>query len=183
MIAISRIDQPQFLKDNQNHWTHLYINGGSFSWQNKHKELLSELKKMSKNHCAFCDDLLFPFVGEIGEIEHFKPKEKYKDLAYEWANLYPICRRCNSTKNDRFDDLLLRPDETSYIYSDWFRLDPNTFELKPQKLGNIHWQRAEKTIELYGLSKEDKITRRQFEFIEIKKGKYNHIDIQPFRFI
>jgi len=183
MIVITRKKSPQFLRINKKRWTISYINGSAFDWHGKQNEILTELKLMSKNHCAFCDDLLFPVVGEIGEIEHFRPKSKFKNLAYAWANLYPICSRCNGTKNDRFDTLLLRPDEKGYKYSDWFRLDPNTFELKPQKLGNPNWLRAEKTIELYGLSKNDKITRRQYEFIEIKKGKYSNINIQPFRFI
>jgi len=182
MVAITREKSPDFLNDKQKDWTLLYINGGTFSWHGIQDKLLGELKLMTKNHCAFCDDLLFPEVGEIGNIEHFKPKSKFKDLAFDWENLYPICSRCNGTKNNRFDSLLLRPDEQGYKYSEWFRLDPCTFELKPQKL-NPNWQRAAKTIELYGLSKEDKNTRRLYEFEEIKKGSYNDIDYQPFRFM
>ncbi len=45
--------------------------------------------------------------------------------------------------------------------SDWFRLDPSTFELKPFKIGNYNWERAEKTIELYGLN-EKKTARRKY---------------------
>ena len=77
----------------------------------------------------------------------------------------------------------MRPDKKGYKFSDWLRLDPNTFELKPKKLGNPNWERAQKTIDLYGLSKDDKNTRRQYEFTKIKNGEYPTIDNQPFRFI
>jgi len=118
MIALTRRKTPQVLKNNTQRWTSLFINGAPFTWHGKQKILLTELKLMSQNHCAFCDDLLYPVVGEIGEIEHFRPKENYKYLAFAWANLYPICRRCNGTKNDRFDKLLLRPDEIGYKFTD-----------------------------------------------------------------
>jgi len=183
MIAIKRQKIPEYLEINTEKWTQQFLKTGNFNWHNVQKILLTELKIMSKNHCAFCDDLLFPLSGEIGEIEHFKPKELFKNLAYTWSNLFPICRRCNSTKNDRFDDLLLKPDANDYKFDDWFRLDPNTFELKPKKLGNPNWKRAEKTIELYGLCKEDKIARREFETIEINNDKYKNKDNQPFRYI
>jgi len=183
MIAMTRAKTPVFLSENWKRWTKTYIEGGAFSWHNKQKELLLELKQMSQNHCAFCDDLLLPLAGENGEIEHFRPKEKYKCLAFAWANLYPICRRCNGTKNVRFDNLLLRPDAKDYDFFYWFRLDPNTFELKPKAWGNQNWKRAEKTVEFYGLNKEDKIARRQYEYTEIRNGKYKNADIQPFRFV
>ncbi len=183
MMTIIRIDAPLFLKENQATWTESYISGATFSWHQKDEEIRTKLKEMSNYHCAFCDDLLFPKSGEIGEIEHFKPKTAYKELAFEWTNLYPICRRCNGTKNDKFDDLLLRPDSEDYKYSDWFCLDLSSFKLKPFKLANPNWKRAEKTIELYGLNKDDKIKRRQDEFAKIRNEDYKDIDNQPFRYI
>ncbi len=182
MKAIKRTKSPDFLKANKKSWTSSYINGAAFTWHNKQKEIIAELRKMSQNHCAFCDDLLFPLVGEHGEIEHFKPKEQFKHYAYAWANLYPICRRCNGTKNDRFDKLLLRPDTKNYHFDDWFWFDPSTFEIKPIT-SNSNYARAQKTIEIFGLNKEDKITRRQFEFIKIITGNYATKNEQPFRFI
>ncbi len=183
MVKLERKKAPDFLQANKQNWTELFVNGAVFTWHNKQAEILECLKAMSLNHCAFCDDLLFPHVGEKGEIEHFRPKEKYKKYAYAWANLYPICRRCNAAKGERFDKLLLRPDRKGYEFSDWFRLDPNTFELKPKKLGNPNWEIAAKTIELYGLSKEDKNARRQYEFDKIQKGEYDKVENRPFRFL
>jgi len=182
MIKMKRSKIPTFLKDSKKTWTDSFVNGSTFSWHNKQKELLKLLKNMTASHCAFCDDVLVPKGSDNGEIEHFRPKGKYKKFAFAWANLYPICRSCNGTKNDRFDKLLLRPDENDFCFSDWFRLDPSTFELKPVKIGNPNWERAKITIELYGLN-EKKTTRRQFEHDNIIKNNYKTKDNQPFRFM
>ncbi len=182
MIKMKRNKIPVFLKNNKKKWTNAFLTGSSFSWHNKQKELLKSLKDMTLSHCAFCDDILVPKGSDNGEIEHFRPKEKYKKYAFAWANLYPICRSCNGTKNDRFDKLLLRPDENEFNFSNWFRLDPSTFELKPEKIGNPNWIRAEITIELYGLNK-NKTTRRLFEHDRIANNQYENKDNQPFRFI
>jgi len=67
--------------------------------------------------CAFCEVSIRP--GQTGDIEHFRPKKKVTDenempvlvtdengvqvehpgyywLAYDWTNLLPACRNCNS---------------------------------------------------------------------------------------
>ncbi len=182
MIKMKRSKIPDFLKDNKKTWTDSFINGSTFTWHNKQKELLKLLKNMTSSHCAFCDDVLVPKGSDIGEIEHFRPKSKFKHLAFAWANLYPICRSCNGTKGVWFNKLLLRPDEKDFCFSDWFRIDPSTFELKPVKIGNPNWKRAEITIKLYGLNAK-KTTRRQFEYDKIIINQYINKDHQPFRFM
>ena len=147
MKAIKRTKSPDFLKANKKSWTSSYINGAAFTWHNKQKEIIAELRKMSQNHCAFCDDLLFPLVGEHGEIEHFKPKEQFKHYAYAWANLYPICRRCNGTKNDRFDKLLLRPILKITILTIGFGLTP--VHSKSNRLPLIQTMQERKKLSKY----------------------------------
>jgi len=185
MMSMQRTVAPDFHKTNWKKWTREYIQSGNWntSFHNKHAEILETLRQSTHSHCAFCDDLLYPEVGEMGQIEHFRPKNSFRHFAYVWGNLYPICQRCNNTKGERFDYLLLQPDSKAYIFSDWFRLDLSTFKLLPEKLGNSNWKRAEKTIELYGLNKADKIERRKKEFCKIKDGNYKNQDNQPFRFI
>ncbi len=183
MMTMHRKEAPAFLKSNWKTWTRAYIKSGKFSYHNKRGEIIEILRQSTLSHCAFCDDLLFPFVGEMGEIEHFRPKNKFKCSAYVWGNLYPICRRCNNKKLARFDYSLLKPDAKGYEFSDWFRLDLNTFELKPCLSDKSDRKRATITIKLYNLNGKDKIKRRKFEFYKIKKGDYDNSDIQPFRFI
>ncbi len=180
MMEFKRGKAPKILKDNKEDWTDNYLNGSAFHWHNKQSQLLEKLKDMTLSHCAFCDDILSPIGSADGQIEHFRPKKKYKRYAFAWNNLYPICDLCNGTKGERFDKLLLRADERDFKFSKWFRFDPNTFELKPMKL-NPNWKRAEITIKLYGLNK--KISRRQFEYDRIINGEYSNKNYQPFRFI
>ena len=184
MIKMTKGKAPQVLKDNKKKWTKQYQETGNFSWHGKRKEIMDNLKKATKNHCAFCDDVLKPIGSERGQIEHFRPKAEYKHFAFAWNNLYPICSLCNNTKLERFDKLLLRPDEKDFDFFDWFELDLQTFELKPYKFGNSNWKRAEKTIKLYGFNKEEQIERRQEVYDEIQEGIYqNRKDKQPFRYM
>jgi len=185
MMNMQRNNAPDFLAKNWKAWTKEDIDQGRTVayWHKKQEDILNALKQLTDNHCAFCDDLLHPFSADKGQIEHFRPYATCKAFAYAWGNLYPICVRCNQTKGDRFDSTLLRPDAKNFEFEQWFRLDINTFELKPVKLGNPDWQRAQTTIKIYGLNKEDKKQRREVEFDNIKKGSYSEIKNQPFRFM
>ena len=183
MIKIKRTKAPKFLSENKKTWTKNYILGSKFNWHAKQNQILKHLKFMTLSHCAFCDDTLIPKGSAKGQIEHFRPKEKYKYYAYAWANLYPICSHCNTSKKDRFDRLLLRPDEIKYEFIDWFRLDLITFEIKPVFQEKINMKRSKQTIKLYGFNKIDKINRRRYVYNEIINNKYSNKNEQPFRFI
>ncbi len=162
---MNRTEEPTFLKENKKKWTKKYIKTGKWNskWYGKSRELLIILKKTTDFHCAFCDDVLSPKGSAKGQIEHFRPKEKYKLLSFSWINLFPICEMCNSTKSDNFDILLLRSDSQNFDFANWFYFDLKTFEIKPNKL-NSEWKRAEKTIEIYGFNKQEKLERRAFVF-------------------
>ena len=69
---------------------------------NCYKEAKSALNKLYHGKCAFCESKLG--VSSYMEIEHYRPKNKesYYWLAYEWSNLLPICRICNSKKGTQF---------------------------------------------------------------------------------
>jgi len=142
---------------------------------------MAELKNTTNCHCAFCDDVLMPIGSAKGQIEHFKSKEEYKLLAYSWLNLFPICEMCNSTKGKKFDFQLLRPDANGFRFEKWFYFDTKTFKIMPKKLGNPNWQRAETTIEIYGLNKPEKIQRRAFIYSEFSNSL--NIHNQAFRFM
>lgn len=78
----------------------------------KHPEIKDAMLRGFGPTCAFCesDTRAFDFV----DIEHHRPKFGAADakgqtepiyyvwLAYDWENLYPICRICNTAKKDRF---------------------------------------------------------------------------------
>jgi uncharacterized protein (TIGR02646 family) len=46
--------------------------------------------------CMYCED------APADEIEHFRPKDLYPDLAFAWRNYLYACGPCNGPKNNRF---------------------------------------------------------------------------------
>lgn len=77
----------------------------------KDDSVREQLRKDQHNKCCYCERLL----DEIEDIEHFRPKKRYKDvsgvthtpgyywLLTDWENLMYCCAECNRTcKNDHF---------------------------------------------------------------------------------
>lgn len=69
-----------------------------------HTSVKQTLIKAQHGKCCFCERL----IGTDGDVEHFRPKQAYKQatgeplqrpgyywLAYEWDNLYLACPGCN----------------------------------------------------------------------------------------
>lgn len=136
-----------------------------FSWYApfQYDYTLSLLFEMTQGHCAFCDG------GDIGAesrrtIEHFYPKSEYKELAYQWTNLYPCCDQCQSQKLERFDPHLLAPDSNGYHFDDYFTVNYRTGAIEPSGFANAENQyQARVTIEHYGLDLEERRKARQKE--------------------
>lgn len=81
-------------------------------------------------------------------IDHFLPKSRCPDLAYEWSNF----RLCRSQLNQRKDDALDVVDPLA-INSDWFQLDFFTFRIQPNPAASrIVRARIESTINRLGLN-------------------------------
>jgi uncharacterized protein (TIGR02646 family) len=55
--------------------------------------------------CIFCQQKLTIATGneDARSVEHFRPKSLYWWLAYSWDNLFSVCRKCNSNKDNDFD--------------------------------------------------------------------------------
>ncbi len=124
-----------------------------FQWRKKvYSPLIELLLVMTKKHCSFCDSC--PMRSQIREtIEHFRPKESYPCLVYQWENLFACCDRCQSAKGKRFDEALLKPDEIEYEFNRYFFFDALTGELKPNYQATPEDQyRATITIQLYKLN-------------------------------
>lgn len=113
MIKIQKQAAPQVLIDNKTTWTQNLLDAisthGEYSripksekdsllTHYRHKDIQEALFVSSHKKCAFCECK----PGESGniEVEHFEPKSLYPDLAFEWDNLLPSCRKCNEAKSD-----------------------------------------------------------------------------------
>lgn len=65
-------------------------------------EVVEALKEMFHEKCYLCeqDDLSAP------EIEHLKSHRNDRKLKFDWGNLFYSCRRCNSIKSTKYDDII-----------------------------------------------------------------------------
>lgn len=113
MIKIQKPAAPRVLVDNKAIWTQNLLDAinahGEYSKipesekkqlliYYRHRDIQEALSASSHRKCAFCECK----PGESGniEVEHFEPKSLYPDLAFEWDNLLPSCRKCNEAKSD-----------------------------------------------------------------------------------
>ena len=113
MIKIQKPAAPQVLVDNKTTWTQNLLDAitayGEYSKipesekrrllsHYRHKDIQDALFASSHQKCAFCECI----PGESGhiEVEHFEPKSLYPDLAFDWDNFLPSCRKCNEEKSD-----------------------------------------------------------------------------------
>jgi uncharacterized protein (TIGR02646 family) len=164
--------------------THNARNGDGFTWYEREgkdarEHLVPHLHKMNQGHCSFCD--AYPLENCSNEpIEHHRPKSKFPELAYAWINLYYICEKCNTTKNDRWDDRLLRPDDDKYAFVDFFTftirgdIEPNRFA------GPEDQDRAQITISIFGLDLPAH-ARMRLETFEKNYQKEKGIDFYAYR--
>jgi uncharacterized protein (TIGR02646 family) len=120
------------------------------------------LEVQNHGHCCYCD--AYP-IGAAGrqEVDHFRPKSRFPEAVYDWANLYLGCTACNSVKADQWDEDLLRSDAADYEFQRYFVVDGVTGAIAPNSLASpAEQQRARRTIEVFDLdSKDRRIARRK----------------------
>ena len=81
-----------------------------------HNEVVQALHKMQHGKCCYCE-LHIADSGSGKQVEHFRPRSKFKYLWYDWSNLLLACADCNQAKLSKFpvtDDgepLLLNPSD------------------------------------------------------------------------
>ncbi len=186
MEKIERLPGPGWLKKKSQKWRQ-ECNVGNANPKSKDfggkekKEVVNTLSDMTKKHCSFCDG--FP-MGEMlqNTIEHFRPKSKFPELAFEWENLFLACGKCQSAKHDKFDEKLLKPDEKPYSFDKYFDVDTDTGKLKPNINASKEDQvRAKVTIELYGLNDLRRFARKRESKKYAALKKDIHIDEWAFR--
>ena len=67
-------------------------------------EVLEQLQKDFKNKCYICEDK----EPHSLNVEHFKPISRYRELEFDWDNLFFSCSHCNNIKSDKpqYDSIL-----------------------------------------------------------------------------
>ncbi|MEK4487653.1 HNH endonuclease [Psychrobacillus sp. FSL H8-0484] len=55
------------------------------------------------NKCAYCDDLdIYSGGYNVYHVEHFAPKDKFKELEFTYENLLYSCPYCNISKSNKW---------------------------------------------------------------------------------
>jgi len=193
MIKIDRLDAPEWLVENWEQWGKDYqASGKEFTWrfgEKKKRELKNLLKNMTAYHCSYCDSFPIGRRQIKDTIDHFRPKDIFKLLAYLWENLFIACHYCQE-RNDDFDELLLKPDEADYSFDEYFAFDFTTFKIIPNPSKPIkNQERARITINLFRLNgipadegTEDDCTIERERIYEKYKNDPD-IDCLPYRFM
>ncbi len=105
MIPVTRPDKPKELTEElQKELTEKFKITGERVWNVPF--LTKALLDMSHSKCVYSECRLQE-EGKHMEVEHYLPKEKYKDKVMEWTNLLPANKKCNGVKGDH--DTLAEP--------------------------------------------------------------------------
>ena len=181
MMKLERPAAPQFLKENYKIWGKEYKRTSRFRWK-KYKKVLQALKEASHNHCSFCDG--YPIGGTAREIEHFRPRESFPLLAFVWENLFYCCSLCNKKKGRRFSRKLLKPDKAEYSFEKFFIYSYANGIISPNPRCSVEdKERAETTIEFYGLNDYDRPEARVEAWEGFLDANNPNKEKRPYRFI
>ncbi len=94
-------------------------------------------------------------------VEHFKPKTKYPNDAYEWRNYRLVCQLLNSRKGD--DEDILDP---FAVQTGWFVIEFPSLMVKPAPvLGKALHDRVKKTRDVLGLNDDATCMMMRQQFV------------------
>lgn len=189
MRKLVRTASPDCLRADAPEWSDDYLAARKadprhpFSWRSQrcYREIRRELARMTQEHCAFCD-------GQVGTesretVEHFRPKSLFPALAYQWDNLFLCCDLCQSSKNERFNEGLLRPDDADYQFATYFVANFHTGAIEPSPAADEAARvRAQVTIELYALNVPARKKARKREWERFSRDSAAHIDDYSYRY-
>ncbi|MEB3311978.1 MAG: hypothetical protein VKJ02_17270 [Snowella sp.] len=151
-----------------------------------HPEVKQALIDAQGEKCCFCERK----IGEDGDVEHFRPKQAYKQesgqplqrpgyywLAYEWDNLYLACTACNqrhkqnlfplSNPKERATNHKMDLNQENPIFIDPGKEDPEKFiQFRVEvPVGIDQDGRGEFSIKALGLNRPT-LSKTRFEKIE-----------------
>lgn len=118
MIKVQRVAKPKILLTNETKWVEAIkkakqVHAANPNKENKkvldsaikkynHTQIKQALLQMFNGKCSFCESYIENV--DFGDIEHFKPKSKFPELAVAWENLLLSCKKCNGAgqKGDKW---------------------------------------------------------------------------------
>ena len=199
MQFIKRSACPQLLADNQSEWTMPWVVFYRIGVEKvppklpsvahwRKPEIRIVLINDFHNNCGFCGESIpTPLLEDteaqntervgIGDVEHLKPKSKYPELVYEWANYLWSCKPCNFQKKEFFDKNhpFLNPCCEEDCENLEFIEDTGRYELKDTVVDD-YWKQRLRNTELKTMLNADELCRkRKFKIGSLRK-KFESIE-------
>ena len=128
------------------------------------REFRQLLGGRSWNNCWYCERRCLREADDgvrAPTVDHFRPLNRFPDLAYRWSNWIFSCHRCNNKENKGGkwpDSGYVDPSATDEKERPerFFDYDAVTGEIIPiPGLPSEAWERAQRTIDDLGLNKLD----------------------------
>lgn len=177
MIFVPRAKKPKILEKHESSWTDKIKElkakyDANSTKTNKelldkaikkynHRNIKETLEAMFNGKCAFCESFIQNV--DFGDIEHFRPKSIFPELAVKWENLVLACKKCNGSgqKGNNWPltssgGILIDPciDDPNNFFD--FEFDETTLVsiVKPKN------ERGEISEKCYGLNKHELLVDR-----------------------
>lgn len=157
MVHLRRGQPPDQLPRLHQTWTERWLRiwrgerDGDWATAVAKKTISSALQKLAHRKCAFCEGKLE--LTSYLEIEHYWAKSIFPGRAFDWSNLFPICRLCNNAKlNVDHGDFLIKPDVDSPEDLLWLNPDSGKLE-RSARASHAQCERVERTVDLCDLQR------------------------------
>lgn len=153
----------------------------NFKWDPFWRNCIEDLYDGYEGICAYLG-WHFEFLDGTASVDHYLPKKKFPQQAYNWANFRLATRQRNSLKGDHED--VLDPFE---IENGWFQVDFLTGKVSPSPdLEKEISEQIDATIKRLKLNESRLKLRRAELLIEISQSMISPENAQryyPFLFI
>lgn len=180
MLKVQKTLEPKFYKDFK---TKHISKINNWDDMNDHYEVKQELREYmiieeQNFKCPYCESLIYD--ESEGNIEHIRPKDKFKELYLDYNNFLTSCRStysCDNFKGSKWDENFINP--VLEDPRDYFTYDLYSGEVIPKSDDKTIKEKVEKTIEILNLNHNNlknkrrnfikmlsKLKREDFEFIE-----------------
>ena len=127
----------------------------------------------------FQSEIFYTFLQQLN-INRISVIKKWM-MQFTYLNLFPCCNECNK-KGNRYDILLLKPDEIDYKFENYFRYDSFTGEiLVNTSKSEENQKRAFETIEIFRLNIGNK-PRNRITAIRKEIKHDTPFDERPYRY-
>ena len=125
--------------------------------RNYWRDALPDLHTLYDGICAYtCFYLL-----SSETVDHFLPKSKHPELAYEWSNFRLASQRVNQRKGENLG--LIDP---FLVERGWFTIDfPSCIVRKSNVVPSIYARQVENTIRILKLNEDDQLVQERCDII------------------